>query len=188
MLQPPTMASHSPEKLVEKPHSSSTPGMCVVRNEMWKPQTKKPAVTYQKLGSRSAVRASIAAASTAASTAAGRCRNTDAAGSTSSTSATKASIAPCQPMPPISTAASGANTSWPAELPALTRPIASPRFSAGTRCATAPISRGAPPAAAPAAPASIRLAISAALLPATVISASPAAESTPPATTTRAVP
>ncbi|MCY1443429.1 hypothetical protein D9M71_598440 [compost metagenome] len=78
----------------------------------------------------------------------------------------------------------GANTNWPSEPPALIRPAAKERFSAGRRCAVAPISTEKLPAPAPAAISRPRVKLSPSGLVSSGASTRPAtSRSVPPSST-----
>ncbi len=111
-----------------------------------------------------------------------------ASGTTSSALAARPNIAACHPNAAIVAASSGAAASCPIEPPALTVPSAKPRDAGDTRCATIPISNGALPAAAPAAPAAAITSTSSTPLPARGTSAVRAATRTPPAASSRGAP
>jgi hypothetical protein len=89
-------------------------------------------------------------AAACAAAASGERRSRRASGSASSEIAASHSK-PNTPDRLISFCASGANTNWPNEPPALMTPAAVPREAAGTRCAAAPISTEKLPAPEPAA-------------------------------------
>ena len=98
----------------------------------------------------------------------------------SSAEAASASSAVIQPKAPISACASGANTNWPKEPPALMKPEAKARRSAGRRCAAAPMRIEKLPPPAPAAATTPRNRISPRLECMNGVSASPSASSTAP--------
>ncbi len=174
-----------------RPHSATTPGRCVAMKATWKPQTKKPAVSSRKLGSFQASRtAALMVFSTAATPGACWClpRSTQASGTMASESRPSAVSAPTQPNAPVSSIASGATTNWPNEPPALTMPLAMPRFSGGNARATADISTPSP--AMPPPPAAITpiKSTSIQVLVAWGVSTVPIMTSTAPAAMTRPVP
>ena len=96
--------------------------------------------------------------------------------------------APTQPIAPVSSAASGATTNCPNEPPALTMPLARPRFSAGSARATADISTPSPAMPPPPAATTPMSSTSIHALVACGVSTVPSMTSTAPAATTRPVP
>jgi hypothetical protein len=78
-------------------------------------------------------------------------RSGQASGIVSKVAAAMVSIAHTQPALAMMACISGANTNWPKEPPALMKPAANARRSAGRRCAVAPIRIEKLPAPAPAA-------------------------------------
>ena len=107
-------------------------------------------------------------------------------GSASSAITASVYMAPIQPTSWISFCATGANTNWPSEPPALMTPEAEPRDAAGMRCAAAPISTEKLPAPAPAATSSPCAKIRPGPLPISGVSAVPTASmNTPPISTAR---
>src|SRR6266850_524783 len=174
-----------------KPQSATTPGRCVAMNATWKPQTKKPAVSSRKLGSFHASRtACFIDFSGAAPCAAGACfpRKTKASGTMASESRPSDVSAPTQPSAPVSAIASGATTNWPNEPPALTMPLAMPRFSGGSARATADISTPSPAMPPPPAATTPIRRTSIQVLVAYGVSTVPSMTSTAPVAITRPVP
>ena len=47
MLASPMIASELAATDGDSPHSLTSPGRCVTRNAMWKPQVKKPSCSHQ---------------------------------------------------------------------------------------------------------------------------------------------
>ena len=47
MLASPMIASDAADTAAGRPHSSTSPGRCVTRKAMWKPQVKNPACRHQ---------------------------------------------------------------------------------------------------------------------------------------------
>src|SRR2546421_2973654 len=173
------------------PHSATTPGRWVAMKATWKPQTRKPAVSRRKLGSFHASRTAcfIDFSGTAPCAAAG-CfpRSTKASGTMASESRPSAVSAPTQPNIVVKRIASGATTNWPKEPPALTMPLAMPRFSGGSARATADISTPRPAMPPPPAATTPMSSTSIQVLVACGVSTVPSITSTAPTAMTRPVP
>ena len=96
--------------------------------------------------------------------------------------------APTQPSVPPSSTASGATRNWPNEPPALTMPLARPRFSGGSARATEDMSTPRPAMPLPPAETMPMRRISVQVVLAYGVSTVPSITSTPPMAMTRPVP
>src|SRR5438094_1051511 len=191
MLKRPIRESDQPATAGGRPHSATTFGRCVAMNATWKPQTKKPAARRRKLGSciasRTAWRIDFSGGAPCAPEGC-RPRSGQASGTMASESSPSAVRAPTQPSIPVRRTASGATTNWPNEPPALTMPLARPRFSGGTARATADISTPRPAMPPPPAAITPMRSTSIQVVLACGVSTVPSITSTAPVATTRPVP
>ncbi len=113
---------------------------------------------------------------------------TQASGSVARAIAPRAESAPTQPMTPVRSCASGTTANCPNEPPALTMPLAMPRFCGGTARLTADISTPRPDMPEPPAAMTPISTISIQVLEACGVSTVPSITSTPPSAITRPVP
>src|SRR3954466_5234344 len=191
MLNSPMSESDQPAIAGGRPHSATTPGRCVAMKATWKPQTKKPPVSRRKLGSRPASRtACFSVFELLADPESFWClpRSGQASGTMASERSPSTVRAPAQPSVPPRSTASGAMMNWPSEPPALTMPVARPRFSGGSTRATDDMSTPRPAMPLPPADTTPMSTINIQAVVAYGVSTVPSMTSRPPMAMTRPVP